>query len=760
MAGTTSINGVVSGLDTESIINKLMELERTPITRLQVKRASLNTKLSAWQEANTRMLALKTKADTLAQGSTFEAKSFTSDDDDILKGSATYSALAGTYYIKVNQLARAHQLKTDGYADTNITQVGTGTVTITVGEGAPKEITIDSSNNTLTGLRDAINRANAGVQATIINDGSETNPYRLVIASNTSGTSGEVAIDSTLTGGTSPTFSTMQAAQDASVTLGEGTGEITVTKSTNTITDLIPGVTLNLQKADLTKTVAVTIQNDNTSLKTGIQDFVNQYNNLMDYINQQFKYDTTTNAAGTLFADSSLQAILSDLTNKLFSPVSGLSQTINVLSQVGITSATSDNKLTINETDLDEALASSASDIRHLFATAGEATNSSVTYVSSTANTKISGEGGYAIEITAVATQSTMAAAIAQTDALAQDEELTLNGTTIELTAGMTPSQVLAKINEYTSTTGVIATRTTEGYLTLTSAQYGSTRKIMATSDVQGAGSSGIGTAQTRVTAGAEQTGNLAQDEELTINGIAIQLTAGMSRTQVVSKINEYTSQTGVVASRKGADGLGEGDYLTLTSIVPGSGQTITAVSTVSNGGGTPVTNTSGLGNVSVTQASPGGETGTGTGAAGTASGSLGTDVAGTINGEAATGRGQTLTGNSGNANTDGLAVSVSAQTIGSYGTVTLTKGIASLLSDYLEFVTRSDSGIIKDNKDSLEKQMEDVDDDITYLQERITAKQDQLINKFAAMESALSKLKSEGDYLAGQLTAASKGWK
>jgi len=661
MPGTASISGVISGLKTDEIISKLLELERMPIMRLRAKQESLKLKLKAWQDANTRVLAVKAKIDILALATTFDAKKLTSSDETILTGSASAQAQLGTYYLTVNSLARSNQLTSDGYADTTTTRVGTGTVSIQVGTGAPKVITIDDSNNTLAGLRDAINRAGAGVTATIVNDGSGTTPYRLIVTSNTGGTAGAVTVETNLTGGTAPTFSTLQAAQDASVTLGEGAGAITVTKGTNVITDLIPGVTLNLVKADPSKPITLTVAQDTSGIKQVIDDFIEQYNNLIGFISQQFKYDTTTSTGGTLFADSNLQIIQSDLSVKVFGQVPGLGLSIRLLSQIGVTSTTSDNKLAIDDTKLDEVLSAGTDAIKKLFAAIGEATNAAISYVSYTEKTKITGIGGWAIEITAAASQARVTAGVAQAEALAQDEQLTINGKTIQLTAGMTAAQVVAKINE-------------------------------------------------------------------------------------------YSSQTGMVASRTDLSGQGTGDYLTLTSTAYGSARTITAISSVSNGGGSPVQNTSGLGNAEVTQSSAGGEAGTGTGAAGT-------DVAGTINGEPATGSGQILTGNQGNSNTEGFKIRVTAKVVGSYGTIAFTKGVAAALGDYLSFITQPTIGPVRSAQDGVQQQIDDLSQDITVLEERVTAKEDFLIAKFTAMESALSKLQNQGNFLASQLAQVANGW-
>ncbi len=652
MPGTSSIGGLASGLNTQDIIAKLVELERTPITRLQNRKTRLSAQLTAWQDANTRILALKDKLSTLSLGITFDAKTFESSDESLLKGTVTAGADAGIYYVKVNRVARAHQIRTDGdgFADTHSTRIGTGTISISTGTDDPIVITLDDSNNTLAGLRDAINRSGAGVKAAIVNDGTTDTPYHLVLTSNTSGVSGQISIETT---GTVPTFNTVvQAAQNAEVTMGEGDGAITIQSSTNKVTGLIPGVTLDVQSADTSKTVTVTIGQDTENVKKAIKEFVDQYNNLIDFVDKQFKYDSATKSSGALFSDSGLRSIQSELNTKLFGSVSGLSQDIRLLSQIGITTSVGSSKLTINDDELDKALSDNLQQVKGLFATTGQSTSPFVSFVGCTDKTKATG-APYAVEITAVATQA-------------------------------------------------------------------------------------------RLTAGIAQDGVLLADEQLTINGETIQLTANMTQDEVVAKINEFSSKTGVIASRTGIDGQGIGNYLTLRSSAYGSKQSISVVSTVSNSG----PGTSGIGTTTATLKNPAGEAGTGTGAAGT-------DVAGTINGEPATGIGQTLVGDKDNPTTEGLRLRISAQTPGSYGAVSVIKGLATTVAEYLDFITWPGKGTVKTSQDALKTMMDDIDDNIATLEARIEVKRERLIIQFARMESALSQLQSQSARIASQTS----GW-
>lgn len=661
MAGTSSISGVISGMKTDEIISKLMDLEKAPITRMQAKQATLKTQLAAWQDANTRLLALKVKADALMNPGTFTSSSFISSDESMVTGSADKTAAVGTYFLKVLNLAQTHQVSTQGYADISNSRVGSGSITIQVGSGEAKTITIDSSNNTLAGLRDAINRSNAGVTAAIINDGDSSNPYRLLITSKTSGSVGHITITASLDDGTTPIISTIQSDQDALIRLGEGDTAITVTKPSNTIADLIPGMTLNLKSADPNKTVTINSIRDIESAKKAIRDFVDQYNNLMDFMNAQFSFDTETNTSGTLFSDSSLMSLQSSLRSMISVPLSGTDQSIKLLSQIGITS-TSNDMLSINETELDNALSQNIDQVMKLFANTGESSNIAIEYISSSNKTKSSDVNGYKVNITRPATQA-------------------------------------------------------------------------------------------RITAGVAQSDVLANSELLTINGFSIDLNAGMTQTQVISAINALSAKTGVMASATNADGSGSGNYLTLTSIGYGSAQVITAISSRSNGGTAPTNDTSGIGVIAVSQSSAAGESGMGTGAAGV-------DVAGTINGEPATGKGQELTGNSDNPNTADLKIRVMATVPGDYGTIRYTKGIASSFSGFINSMVDSSTGVVASAQQFIQSQIDSMTSDITDMQARIDIKQQRLEVQFAAMESALSKLQSQGEYLTAQITAMSNSKK
>jgi flagellar hook-associated protein 2 len=234
----------------------------------------------------------------------------------------------------------------------------------------------------------------------------------------------------------------------------------------------------------------------------------------------------------------------------------------------------------------------------------------------------------------------------------------------------------------------------------------------------------------------------LAANETLTVDGTSIALLAGMTQAQVISAINQESNTTGVTASATGADGTGRGNYLTLTSIAYGSQQTINAQSSVmSVSGTTPLLNTSGIGSIEVSDASPTGDSGSGHGTAGL-------DVKGTIDGEPATGDGQILTGSSSNTNTSGLELKITGTTTGQYGTVTLTKGIASQISSYITQTATGTNGSIQTSITGLQDQITTINANITTAQANIQTEQNDLDSEFADMESTMAKLQEQGTAL------------
>ncbi|MBC7217438.1 MAG: flagellar filament capping protein FliD [Candidatus Caldatribacterium sp.] len=366
MAGL-SIDGLISGLNTSEIIEKLAEVERAPIERLEEKKATYAERLTLLQAASAKLLSLKTSALSLSLSSTFLARK-AEVTGDALSVSLGSDAQEGTYVLTVESLARAHQIATaTAYADTNVTRFGEGTITITVG-GRTTEITIDSSNNTLAGIRDAINQADAGVRASLV----ETQEgYRLFLASEEAGTANTITVEVALSGGEAELseWTEIQAAQNARVLLG-GTNPIVYEGTSNVITNFLPGVTLSLKS---TGSVTITISRDLEAVKNSILSFTNALNDFLKFVKENTGYDAATKTAGALLGETSLLRVTAELEKLLTARVT--SSDFQSVMDIGI-SVDRYGNLVVDEGKLSQALETNLEAVQELFSGSSGIANS------------------------------------------------------------------------------------------------------------------------------------------------------------------------------------------------------------------------------------------------------------------------------------------------------------------------------------------------------------------------------------------------
>jgi flagellar hook-associated protein 2 len=511
MPGTMSVGGLASGLKTDEIIAKIMEYARRPQTKLQADVAQAKVRLATWQDLNTRVLAVKLQADSIADARDFEGMKVTSSDESVVTATAYGSAAPGSYYVKVVSRAQSHQVASASGSFTSVNDaVGTGDVTIALENGTTFSVTLTSNNNTLAALRDEINKANKGVKAAIVNQGSTDSPnYRLLLTTTKTGTANAIkSVDTSgLSGGTAPVFTAeeitnnpVQAATNAVVEMGAGGGKITVTSSSNTISDLIPGVTLNVLSADSTKTIRLDVARDTSSIQNAINTFVQQYNDLMDAVNAQFKYDAETGESGSLMGDFQLQSVQQQIQSAVSTVVSGLTTKFTALAQIGIVQDTGGH-LAVNSTDLTKALEDNFDDVKRLFGPGLDSESAYLTFVGSSSETRPSGKAGWQVQITQAARRAQATAGTELSGTLDANEVLTINGKSISLTSGMSIDDVIAEINKRSSETNVTALKTgadgtgTGNYLTLRVNQYGSepTFNVVSNRSAQTGVSTGFG---------------------------------------------------------------------------------------------------------------------------------------------------------------------------------------------------------------------------------------------------------------------------
>ena len=540
--------GIGSNLDVNSIVTQLMAVEQQPLTLLATKEASYQAKLSGFGTLKSVLSTFQTAVSALSSISKFQTVLATPSDATIVSASTTGAATPGTYGLEVSKLAQAQKLASAGQASAS-TGIGSGVATtinfdfgtitngsLTAGKysgsdftsngSGIKSVTIDS-NNSLSGIRDAINKAKIGVTASIVNDGDASSPYRLVLTSAASGVSNSVKISVTGDASVSALLSHDPGVDGAQALSETVTAQnalfkldgIDISKSSNTVTDVISGVTLNLAKTNVGSATNITVARDTASVATSVNAFVKAYNDVNQNLRNASAYNPTTRKGAVLSGESSIRAIQAQLRNVLSAPVGSGTSSLSVLSQIGV-AIQRDGSLAVDSTKLQAAIDNNFSDFADLFAAVGKTSDSLVGYSSATAKTKA---GAYSVSVSQVATNGSSAAgtsvALLDIDATNDTLDVLLDGVTATITLGHKSYanaaelavEVQARINGTAafSAVGSSATVTeTGGKLTFTSNRYGSGSKASITG---GSGQANLGLGL----------GTVGQDTIGTINGVA-----------------------------------------------------------------------------------------------------------------------------------------------------------------------------------------------------------------------------------------------
>jgi flagellar hook-associated protein 2 len=251
---------------------------------------------------------------------------------------------------------------TDGTAASDLNIAGTATGN-TINGAYEKTLTV-TANDTLTTLAQKINALDFGVNATIINDGSGTSPYRLSLTANNSGTAGGVVFDA---GTTNLDTQTLVAAQDAAVFVGNSNTSqpLLITSSSNQISDVIQGVTLNLTGVSTDGPVQINVSQNTSGIAQSLSTFVSTFNTLVSSINSQSTYNSSSNSAGLLLGDPVAQQVESTIYNVLNTVVPTAGQ-YKVLSSLGITVG-SNGQLSFDQDTFNQAIADDPQAVEQLF---------------------------------------------------------------------------------------------------------------------------------------------------------------------------------------------------------------------------------------------------------------------------------------------------------------------------------------------------------------------------------------------------------
>ncbi|WP_297574230.1 flagellar filament capping protein FliD [uncultured Deefgea sp.] len=750
MASITS-SGSGSGIDINGLISQLMTAEKMPLQVLDKKELTFQAKITALGTLKGAMSTFQTAVRGLSDVNKFKSTNVSIGDATIGTASSSSIAQAGTSTLEVSQLAQNQKLTTSVFTSVN-SPVGTGKITLQFGtvdskdtpsnaddtftvNSAKASITIDitASNNSLAGVRDAVNAANAGVTASILNDGSGN---RLVLTSKDSGAANSMRLvvedtdgNQTDTNGLSalsydPTGTRnlleTQTAKDAKLKI-DG---ISVSKPSNTINDAIQGVTLNLLKVTTTPTT-ITIGNDASGIKTSVQSFVKAFNELNKSLTDLSSYDPKTGKAGILNGETAIRSVQQELRAVLNRPL-GSGSFFQSLSEVGI-SLDKAGAMTLNETKLQQAITSNPGAVANLFTVNGISSDPNIKYISSTNQTVA---GKYPISITSPATQakfSGTALPFMKIDGANQSASISLAGASsnISIDTGNYTSQQLADQikSKITADTNLFTTGDT------VSVDYNSSTKLFDIKHVRAGTTSSmslnianttqpltidanndsimvaiddVSSSSIKLKQGAyANPADLAAELQSKINGDASLVKSGKS---VIVNFNEKTSSFEILSSSYGSK-----SNVQISSVGTSSLATL------------------------------------GINIAGMASGS---DVVGTIGGEAATGDGQLLTGTG---KASGMVVSASSSTAGDFGSISFSRGFAFNLDKALDAML-SNQGAIASRVTGVNKSVEGITEQRIRLNRQYEMTEKLYRQQFTAMDIAISNMKNISNSLTSQL--------
>lgn len=527
MAGISSL-GVGSGVLTSDLVDKLVAAERKPAAdRLDAKTQQTQTLLSAYGKLRSAVTDLRLPMRQLSAADNLTEFSATSSNDAVAVTLDSSKASRGSYTIEVLSLAQAQSLASGTFSDKDSTAIGTGSLTLKVGNQT-KTLAIDSSNNTLQGLANEINDAGVGVTAGVIDTGSG---FRLVMSAEETGIANAVSITASdndgnnsdaaglsqfVFDGTTSNLSETVAAKDASVNING----IAVTRSTNQIENVIDGLSFEVKAEGVTSTVKVA--QDFGAVSDRVQAFVDKFNGLQANIKSLAGFNAETGRGSVLTGDSTVRGIQNQLRNILTRVVPGLeNSSVRSLADVGITTNFQTGGLELDRAKLEEKLKNYPDDVTALFSEQGRATDSQVEFVRSGLDTQ---PGSYDINITQAATRGSVSGVSALGSNVVIDA--TNNTFTLQVDGGTTVAlkldqatyaspqdlvdQIQSQINSNTalnsSGDSVQVGLDASGKLTFTSGSYGSGSNVSITALENG---SSLGLAIATGVAGSDVSGTI-----------------------------------------------------------------------------------------------------------------------------------------------------------------------------------------------------------------------------------------------------------
>jgi len=773
MPGLNTIEGINSGLNTAEIVDAILIFERQNVVRLEYEQAEKTNIVTALKALQAKFLALHTQLAKLTRSSTFEASTVNVSDESILSASVSGRVGAGSYDIQVLSLARNHQLASQGFGDESLASFGTGTISISVGDGSLHAVTIDAGNNSLVGIKRAINDAEAGVTATIVNDGSSSRPYRLILTADDTGVANKINVTSSLTGGNNLDFSTvsfddpetidMDSSSSSQISLG---ATASYTGSQNKIYTFTVGgsgaqtvgtdtITINWTDGTNSGSIEVT-QADTEVALTG---------DGADGLKLAFSAGTLT--AGDTFQVATFAPLLQEAsdaritigssggsgspiivtsdTNTFDSLIGGLSITVNKETDAG-------KSVTVN-TDIDySGIKSAINDFIKRYNEVNDYIDLQNTYNKDTDEVGIL-YGDFSLRMMQNSLRGVLASAVSGLEGkynnlyaigihtMATGTLSIVNSSRLEEAL----SENLDDVIRLFSSSGSSSSNFIEFVSSSTETKTGENYEVDITRAASRGRFQGSGIADPATTPLTLNSSNNRLKfvvDGLTSNEIILTEKTYNSADELVQEIQSKIDSDDSIGNRGLTvewveSGSGTG-YLNFVSSTYGSNSKVQTVTPVTN----PAYTVLGLIN---------------------GAGHVGNDVEGTINGETAEGKGQYLTGKEDNETTDGLKLRITldaSQVVsGAEGTITITKGMAARLAELVDSFTKSQDGLFDRKIRGYQNQIEALQERIEEQEELLEMRRESLLKEFYEMEIALGQLGAQSQFLTNQLAGINTNW-
>ncbi len=345
---SVTFGGLASGLDTNALIDGLLAAEAIPLRRNEAKQTSLAVARDTLGSFLSKVTSVRTAAEALDEESEFASFSATTSGSGVV-ATNTGTALAGSYTIDVNQLAKETRIQSDTFADPTTALSMAGDLEITVGGSAMISVTIGATDS-LADIATAINSSDARVNASIIYDGTN---QRLLVRGLDTGSANEVVIaeTGTVVTGLSTPSNTYQNAQDAEIVLD---GQFTISRSNNKFSDVVPGISI-VAKELTTSPLTLTVEADADAQAEKIQSFIDAYNSTISAGHLAAGYGGIAASNKNLSGDSAVRTALDRLGRVVSSPIAGLTGKYNMLASLGV-NLTNGGNLELDRSKLQQAL--------------------------------------------------------------------------------------------------------------------------------------------------------------------------------------------------------------------------------------------------------------------------------------------------------------------------------------------------------------------------------------------------------------------